>query len=207
VSIDRCVEATLVPGNGLFHRRGQVLPQVEPVGDLHRLRCGGPGRLRVGGGPISADHRCSGVFLQPGCQRFGIPADQYVYDPVVLAVDQHGAVVMATLDREVIDSKHGDATDGRIWQGTDQAKETITAGRHAQRCGKPGTRPAGQREPDRRQHPPKPFAARDQRRVSPSTCSTKVLRRQSGLSQKNRRTVSEIRTRRPATGASVNVRP
>jgi hypothetical protein len=41
---------------------------------------------------------------------------------------------------------------------------------------------------------------------SPSTCSTNVLLRHSGLSQKKRRTVRKILICRPATGASVNVR-
>ena len=51
-----------------------------------------------------------------------------------------------------------------------------------------------------------PSQTRDERRVSRSTCSTNVLRRHSGLSQKNRRTLRKIRISRPATGASVNVR-
>ncbi|GAB3824510.1 hypothetical protein ACFPIJ_63420 [Dactylosporangium cerinum] len=40
----------------------------------------------------------------------------------------------------------------------DQTEQTVTAGRHTQRCSHPRPSPAGQREPDRGQHLPQPIA-------------------------------------------------
>ena len=51
-----------------------------------------------------------------------------------------------------------------------------------------------------------PTLRRRRRRVRSSTCSTNVRRAQSLLRQKNRRTVSRIRTARPLTGRSTNCR-
>nr|WP_240670008.1 hypothetical protein [Actinoplanes solisilvae] len=65
---------------------------------------------------------------------------------------------MATLDGEVVNAEHRDVTGGRVGRCTNQPKESIAARRHAQRRGQPGTRPAGERESDRRKHPPQSFA-------------------------------------------------
>ena len=46
-----------------FHGFGEVLPEVEPVGDLHRVGCPGAGALGVDAGPVSADDAYSGVSL------------------------------------------------------------------------------------------------------------------------------------------------
>ncbi|MFI1994857.1 hypothetical protein [Actinoplanes sp. NPDC020271] len=62
-----------------------------------------------------------------------------------LAVDQDGAVVMATLDGEVVNAEHRDVTDERVGQRPNQPKESIATGRHAQRRGHSDTRLPGPR--------------------------------------------------------------
>jgi hypothetical protein len=61
-------------GHAALHRLAEVLPQVEAVGDLHRLRRAGPRTLRVGAGAVPADHLDPGVGAQPGRQRLRVPA-------------------------------------------------------------------------------------------------------------------------------------
>ncbi len=50
-------------GDQALHRLAQVLPQVEPVGDLHRARCPRAGAVGVGAGAVPADHLDPGVAL------------------------------------------------------------------------------------------------------------------------------------------------
>ena len=40
--LNQTLSTLVLPSDGLLHCGGQVLPEVEPVGDLHRLRRGGP---------------------------------------------------------------------------------------------------------------------------------------------------------------------
>src|SRR3712207_9576574 len=59
-------QAAVVRGDGLFHMLGQVVPQVPPIGNLHRVRRTTLGCLRVGTGTVTADHLDAGVLTQPG---------------------------------------------------------------------------------------------------------------------------------------------
>jgi hypothetical protein len=97
-------EAVLVPGDASFDGLGEVLPQMEPVRHLDRVRCAGAGPFGIGAGPVPADHLRLRMLGQPGGQRGGVAARQQVNDSAVLAVDQDGAIVLATPDREVIDA-------------------------------------------------------------------------------------------------------
>jgi len=49
-------QATLVLDDQAFDRGGEVLPEVDAVGDLHRAGCPGPGALGIGTRPVPADH-------------------------------------------------------------------------------------------------------------------------------------------------------
>lgn len=55
--VDGLLEAAPMLDDALLHGGGQVLPEVESVGDLHGLRRGGPGGFCIGAGPVPADHR------------------------------------------------------------------------------------------------------------------------------------------------------
>jgi hypothetical protein len=85
---------------------GEVLPEVEAVGDLHRVRRSGPGAICIGTGPVPADHRWRSVLEQQSGQWLRVASRDQIDDAVVLAVDQHGAVVVSSFDREVVDAEH-----------------------------------------------------------------------------------------------------
>jgi len=94
-------QTALMPGDALLHGRGKVLPEVESVRDLYRFRCRGASCLRVCRSSVPADHRWLRVLLQPGRHWPGIASHQYIHDFARLAVDQHGDVVVATLESKV----------------------------------------------------------------------------------------------------------
>jgi hypothetical protein len=85
-------QAVVVRGHGLPGRLAQVLPQVEPVGDLDRLR--GPGADAVGirAGPVPANGLDLGVLAQPGGEGAGLAVGQHVHRLVGVHVDQDGVV-------------------------------------------------------------------------------------------------------------------
>lgn len=61
----RLGQAGAVGGGALLHGLGEVLPQVEPVGHLDRVRCPGPGSVRVRSGAVPVDHLDPGMGGQP----------------------------------------------------------------------------------------------------------------------------------------------
>jgi hypothetical protein len=85
-------KAVVVRGDGLLRCLAQVLPQVEPVGDLDRLRGSGADAVGVRAGPVPADRVDLGVPAQPGGERAGLAVGQHVYRPVTVHVDQDGVV-------------------------------------------------------------------------------------------------------------------
>ncbi len=58
---DRLGQAGMVRGHQSLHVPAQVVPQVPPVGDLHRVGCAGTGAVGVPAGPVPADHLHAGV--------------------------------------------------------------------------------------------------------------------------------------------------
>jgi hypothetical protein len=132
---------------------GEVLPQVEPVGDLDRAGCAGAGPVGVGAGAVPADHLHPRVGGQPVRQRPGVAAGQQVQRCAGLAVDQHGAIVLAAADREVIDAEHPRDARRRVRGGHDQPQQHLPARRHAQRRRQPAPGPPGQRHRDVPLHP------------------------------------------------------
>jgi hypothetical protein len=131
---------------------GEVLPQVEPVGDLDRLRHPGPGAVGVGTGAVTADDLDAGMSRQPVRERLGGAAFQQVERRAGLAVDQERAVALAAPEREVVDSEHPRLGRFRVRRGHDQAQQDLPARRDAQGAGEPGGRAAGQRDRDVPQH-------------------------------------------------------
>jgi hypothetical protein len=93
--VDR-TQAGAVAGHAPLDRLAEVLPQVEPVGDLHRARRAQPSALGVGAGAVPADHLHPGMGPQPVRQRLCLPACQQLHRLAALAVDQHRAVDLAT---------------------------------------------------------------------------------------------------------------
>jgi hypothetical protein len=91
-----------VGGGALLDGLGEVLPQVEPVGDLDRVRCPGPGAVGVGARPVAADDLDPGVGCQPAGQRLGVTALDEAGRRAGLDVDEQRAVMLAAPDREVV---------------------------------------------------------------------------------------------------------
>ena len=128
---------------------GQVVPQMPAVGDLDRLRGAVPGALGVGPGPVAADHLRTGMGLQPGLEGARFPAGQQVDRLPGGDVHQDGAVDMAALQGEIIDSEdlRRGADDG-LGQSGDQPQQRGPVHRGAQNRSQPGPGPAGQRQGD-----------------------------------------------------------
>jgi hypothetical protein len=98
----------------------KVLPQVEAVGDLHRVQRPAPGALRIRPGAVPADHLDPGMGPQPGPQRLRLPAGQQVKRRSGLAIDQQRAVDVAAAQGEVVHPEHPRRGRWRVGQGHDQ---------------------------------------------------------------------------------------
>ena len=75
----RSGQAGAVRGDAPFDRLGEVLPQVEPVSDLDRVRRPGPCTVGVGARVVPADHLDAGMGRPAsprGVPRRGLPAGQ-----------------------------------------------------------------------------------------------------------------------------------
>jgi hypothetical protein len=118
-----------VGGGALLDGLGEVLPQVEPVGDLDSVRRPGPG---VGARPIAADDLDPGVGCQPVGQRPGVAALDEVERRAGLDVDEQRAVVLAAPHREVVDPEHPRCRRFRIRDGHDQPHHDLPARGDAQ---------------------------------------------------------------------------
>ena len=145
-------EAGAVRGDAPPDRLGQVLPQVEPVGDLHRVRCAGAGPVGVGAGAVPADDLDAGMGGQPVRQRLGVAASQQVQRRTGLAVDDDRAVVVAAPDGEVVHPEHPRDGRRRVRGGHHQPQQHLPAGRLGQGGSQPGPGPPGQRDRDVPQH-------------------------------------------------------
>jgi hypothetical protein len=81
-----------VGGEHQLQRLGQVLQQVEAVGDLHRLRRPPACALGIHAQSVTRDHRNPGVLAQPSRERVRLAIRQQCHRPVAFQVHQHGAV-------------------------------------------------------------------------------------------------------------------
>ncbi|MDQ1013483.1 hypothetical protein QFZ43_000032 [Streptomyces afghaniensis] len=150
-------QARTVGGDGLLHRGGQVLPEVEAVGDLDGLRCGCGGSIGVGAGAVAADDLDAGMGLQPRGQGGGVAFGQQVEDLVGLGVDHDGSVDVAATHGEIVHTDRPGFRGGRIGHLHHAAQERSAAGGDPHELGEAGTGPAGQGQTDRAHRLPQPF--------------------------------------------------
>jgi hypothetical protein len=196
-----------VRGDAPIDGLGEVLPQVEPVGDLDRVRCPGAGPVGVGAGAVPADDLDAVMGGQPVRERLGVAALQQVERRAGLAVDDDRAVVLPAPDGEVVHPEHPRGGRRRVRGGHDQPEQDLPARRDAQDRGEPGAGPAGQRDRDVLQH------AAQRRGLAPvgdgqaRDLLGERLALAAGAGQKNRRTASWITTRRPPIAASASCLP
>jgi len=69
-------QASAVGGDAPLGCPGEVLPQVEPVGNLDRARGASARTVGVGAGAVPADHLHTGMGRQPVSQQLGLAALQ-----------------------------------------------------------------------------------------------------------------------------------
>jgi hypothetical protein len=68
---------------------------------------------------------------------------------VRVQVDQHRAVDVPSAQREVVNAEHSHRCRRRVRQAAEEAQQRIPADHNAELSGHPGTRSAGQSQPDR----------------------------------------------------------
>ena len=139
-----------VRGERGLQRLGQVLQQVEAVGDLHRLGRAAPGAVGVGAGAVARHDLDPGVLAQPAGEGLRLAVGQQRHRPPPLQVDQHGAVAVALAQRPVVDPEDRGRDLGRRGRRPDQPQQGVARGRHEQGAAQPGAGGAAQREADRR---------------------------------------------------------
>ena len=149
----RLGQAGAVGGDALLDGLGEVLPQVEPVGDLDRVRRPGPGSVRIRPRAVPADHLDPGVGGQPVGKRLGVAAFEEVERGAGLDVDEQRAVVLAAPDREVVDPEDPRGRRLRVGGGHDQPQQDLPGRGDAQPGGQPRSRAPGQRDRDAPEHP------------------------------------------------------
>jgi hypothetical protein len=122
----------------LQHRLGQAVPQMPAIPGLHRAGQRPPDRLAVCPGPVPAHDLNAGVPAQPRLRHISGAAGQDI-DPLPgRGVDQHGRVLMAAAQREVVDAEHeGDAGLGQR-KPQQQAQRGMSRDRDAQARQQPG---------------------------------------------------------------------
>jgi len=86
----------------------QVLEQVEPISDLHRLGCPLPRPLGVRAPAVAAHDLHLGMRREPGRERLGGAVRQQIDDRVRLQVDEDGAIMAPLARRKVVDAEDPD---------------------------------------------------------------------------------------------------
>jgi hypothetical protein len=67
-----------VLAHAAFDGGAEVLPEMEGIGDLDRVRGAGAGAVGVRTGPVTADDLRAGMFAQPAGQGRSVAAGQQV---------------------------------------------------------------------------------------------------------------------------------
>lgn len=98
--------AAAVGGDLLPGGLGQSMPEMPSVSDLHRLRERVAHGLSIGGGSVPADDLDATMSTQPLGDDLRAPAGQHVDSAAGVGVDEHGGVLPAPAEREIIDAQH-----------------------------------------------------------------------------------------------------
>ena len=141
-----------MPGHRLFDVPGEVVVEVPAVSHLDGLRGSLACAVGVGAGPVPADHLGAGVFAQPAGEGVRLAVAQQVHRVAGLRVDQHGAVVPAAAEREIVDPEHFDRPGLRVGQCHDQPQHAGPRRRQVQQRGQPRSGPPGQGQRDPGEH-------------------------------------------------------
>jgi hypothetical protein len=95
-----------VRDHGFLDGFAEVLPEVEAIRDLDRVRCVCSCALGVGPCPIPTDHLDTWVRGQPGGEGLRGAVGQHIDRPVGVHVQQHGGIHRSTQQREIVNAQH-----------------------------------------------------------------------------------------------------
>ncbi len=114
------------------------------IGHLHGVRRTGPRACSVRAGPVPADDLGARMLAQPVREGVRLTIAQQIDGPAGFRVDQHGAIVPAAAEREIVHAE--DAHQARSWDGQrhDQPQQAGPARNQAEQRGEPRCGPAGQ---------------------------------------------------------------
>lgn len=147
---------------------------------------------RPPGSPRQTHSRGHGT-RSPGGERLGGTIWQHVDDTAVLDVDQDSAVDMTALESEVVDDQQAGTSLRRLGrQPTHPVEQGVGADAAVHHGCQPGAGRPARKRPIAVSMSCCNWLRRPCRKLSTSTCSTKVLRGQDGSSHRNRRTVRWI---------------
>ncbi|MFD4761202.1 hypothetical protein ACFWOJ_20675 [Streptomyces sp. NPDC058439] len=91
---------------------------------------------------MAADDLDAGVAGEPAGQRVGGPFGKQAHWPAFFHVDQHGAVVVAFLEREVVDTQDPHRADFGVVQCPDEPQHRVLAESDRLELGEAGAGPA-----------------------------------------------------------------
>lgn len=188
-----------MPVDALLGGFAQVVPEMSPVGDLECLRGAAGGVFGIEGPAVAADDLDVRPLGEPGRQRVCFTVRLEVDRATI---DEHSSVDSALALGVVVHADHAGCRRGRIRQRGDQPQQGVAL------TGVPKTsvirvpaRPVSAR-PTETYVDRSRSVRRPNRRVSPGTCSAKVLRGQEFSAQTNRRTRKDTTTNLPTAGRS-----
>nr|WP_271189901.1 hypothetical protein [Dactylosporangium matsuzakiense] len=115
----RRVQAAAVGQYCLLDGLAEVGPQVVAVGDLDRVRGAGSGADGIVPAAVAAGDAHARMPAQPVGEGVRAAVGQHVDRSVRGHIEQDCRVVLAFLDREVVDAEHLRRLHGAVWDAAD----------------------------------------------------------------------------------------
>src|ERR1017187_442710 len=105
---------------------------MKTIRDLDRLRSAAAGAVGIEPAPVTADHFCAGMRLQPSRKAIGRAIRQEVNGSVGFEIDQDGAVSLAFAPRPIVNADGLHSSNGYGWPKLHSPKNRIGTGSHAE---------------------------------------------------------------------------
>ncbi len=138
--------------HGLLHSLGQVVPQMPPIGHLHRIRRSDPNTFGISAGPVPAHHLDTGMLKQPGRDGARGAVGEQIYRTTGGHVHHDRAIHMPAADREVVDPENRHLPDRPGGYRAHCAQQGVPADGNPEMVGESGSGPAGDGQSDRSDH-------------------------------------------------------
>lgn len=88
-----------------LQRLGQVLEEMEPIGNLDGIRCARSSCLGIAPTAIPTDDLGMGMMLQPRDESRGLAIREQINHTAALQIHQDGAVPVPAAEGEVVDAQ------------------------------------------------------------------------------------------------------